>query len=275
MEFSWIPLIKNIKNIDWLYSRSKMLHLWIEILFRVSRNQESYPIGNEFIKVEPGQFISSVRRLAAAICCSREIVGEYIKILEHQGWLKREEKGNLTLFTILKKEYLPFLPSTDKKESVSYMTSDPSVNGTNLSPSLSTNPATNPATYKYNNINKKNNNNSPLLRREENLKFYEELRQNEEFWKDASLLLEMDEKFLRDKSELFFKECILKDDYKESVSGVKDHLVNWLKKLQENEKKFITNYSNTFKDNGKNTNNNRRGTEADTPRYRVGAEPKF
>lgn len=275
MEFSWIPLIRNIKTVDWLYSRSKMVHLWIEILFRVNRNPESYPIGTEFVPVAPGQFISSAKRIAAAINCSREIVGEYLKILEHQGWIKREEKGNLTLFTILKKEYLPFLPSAGKNEPEGQLPSNSPGKDIPIYTSLSTNSSTNSATYKYNNINKKNNNISSLLRREENLKFYEEIRNNNDFWEDASHLMEFDVSFLKDKSEKFFHECLLKEDYKSSMQEVKEHLVNWLKKNSIKESK--SNHTNQFqnKENGKNTNNNRRGTEADTPRYRDGAEPKF
>ena len=274
MEFSWIPLIRNIKSVEWLYSRSKMVHLWIEILLKVNRVKESYPIGSEYVAVEPGQFISSARRMAAAINCSREIVGEYLKILEHQGWIMREEKGNLTLFTILKKEYLPFLPYTCKNEpEVPSPLSSPEKE-TSISTSLSTNSTTNPATYIYN-INKKNNNIYSLLKREENLKFFEDLRRSEEFWKDAAQLMEVDEKLLKDKGESFFRESILKEDYKDTLPEVKDHLINWLKKSNLSQKNNTVKQFNKNKDNGKNTNDNRRGFDALPAQYDKSSKPKF
>ena len=107
MDLSWIPVFHQLRSVGWLYSESRMLHLWLEILFRVQRSKDTYPVKGESVEVRPGQFISSTRKLAAAISVDKDTVGRYLKILESQRWIERKVLGNVTLYTVLVMEQIP------------------------------------------------------------------------------------------------------------------------------------------------------------------------
>lgn len=107
MDLSWIPVFHQLRSVGWLYSESRMLHLWLEILFRVQRSKDTYPVKGVSVEVRPGQFISSTRKLAAAISVDKDTVGRYLKILESQRWIERKVLGNVTLYTVLVMEQIP------------------------------------------------------------------------------------------------------------------------------------------------------------------------
>lgn len=107
MNLSWIPVLHYLRNVEWLYSESRMVHLWLEILFRVQRSADTYPIKGTTIDIMPGQFVASTRKLATAIGADKDTVGRYLKILESQRWIERRDIGNATLYTILAREQIP------------------------------------------------------------------------------------------------------------------------------------------------------------------------
>ena len=107
MNLSWIPVLHHLRSVAWLYSESRMLHLWLEILFRVHRSRATYPVKGESVALAPGQFVASTRKLAAAISVDKDTVGRYLKILESQKWIDRKIMGNLTLYTVLVMEQIP------------------------------------------------------------------------------------------------------------------------------------------------------------------------
>lgn len=279
MDYSWIPIVRNIRQMDWFYGRSNLVHLWLEILFRASREPCTYPVGKEIIKLKPGQFVCSMRKLSNFLNISRNTLSDLIFILEKQGWIKKESVGNLTLFTVIKVDQMPFSQNYQSENSFSeYIKSSYTYNEDEIALSANTE-AINRAKVEAINIYNKNKINntekSSIYKREENLNFFKDIREDISFWDELSILLEIDLKTVKEKSEKFFHECLIKKDYKETVLEVKNHLINWLKKSHSNEKNNFNPNTKTFIEHGKNTNNNRRGTEADTPRYRDGAEPKF
>ena len=107
MNRSWIPVLHHLRGVGWLYSESRMVHLWLEILFRVQRSRDTYPIKGTVIDILPGQFVASTRKLAASIGADKDTVGRYLRIFESQRWISRREIGNATLYTILVMEQIP------------------------------------------------------------------------------------------------------------------------------------------------------------------------
>ncbi len=107
MNRSWIPVMHYLRNVEWLYSESRMVHLWLEILFRVQRARGTYPIKGTTIDILPGQFVASTRKLAASIGADKDTVGRYMRIFEAQKWIRRLEIGNATLYTVLVMEQIP------------------------------------------------------------------------------------------------------------------------------------------------------------------------
>lgn len=96
MNRSWIPILHLLRDVEWLYSESRMVHLWLEILFRVRRSRETYPVKGTVIEVRPGQFVASTRKLAASIGADKDTVGRYLRIFESQKWIERRDIGNAT-----------------------------------------------------------------------------------------------------------------------------------------------------------------------------------
>lgn len=96
-----------LRNVEWLYSESRMVHLWLEILFRVQRAKGTYPIKGTTINILPGQFVASTRKLAASIGADKDTVGRYMRIFEAQKWIRRLEIGNATLYTVLVMDQIP------------------------------------------------------------------------------------------------------------------------------------------------------------------------
>lgn len=96
-----------LRNVEWLYSESRMVHLWLEILFRVQRAKGTYPIKGTTIDILPGQFVASTRKLAASIGADKDTVGRYMRIFEAQKWIRRLEIGNATLYTVLVMDQIP------------------------------------------------------------------------------------------------------------------------------------------------------------------------
>ena len=88
MNRSWIPVMHYLRNEEWLYSESRMVHLWLEILFRVHRAKGTYPIKGTTIDILPGQFVASTRKLAASIGADKDTVGRYMRIFEAQKWIR-------------------------------------------------------------------------------------------------------------------------------------------------------------------------------------------
>lgn len=107
MNRSWIPVMHYLRNVEWLYSESRMVHLWLEILFRVQRAKGTYPIKGTTIDILPGQFVASTRKLAASIGADKDTVGRYMRIFEAQKWIRRLEIGNATLYTVLVMDQIP------------------------------------------------------------------------------------------------------------------------------------------------------------------------
>ena len=107
MNRSWIPVMHYLRDVEWLYSESRMVHLWLEILFRVHRAKGTYPIKGTTIDILPGQFVASTRKLAASIGADKDTVGRYMRIFEAQKWIRRLEIGNATLYTVLVMDQIP------------------------------------------------------------------------------------------------------------------------------------------------------------------------
>lgn len=238
MDYSWIPLARNLRQMDWFYSRSNLVHLWIEILYRVARKRQTYPVGNELITLEPGQFVCSIRKLASFMNINRETLSGLINLLIMQGWLKKEPVGNMTLFTVTKEDQLPLtnenqdsgnipLNKTIGKNNQPKQYNFPNNLKNDFSKEQSITSATLPATNKYNNKYK----NKIFYKREENLKFYKEIRNDQNFWLEMEILLETEKEKIKETSEEYFRECIVEKNFFETLIEFKAHLVEKLKNI--------------------------------------------
>ena len=224
-----------LRDVEWLYSESRMVHLWLEILFRVQRAKGTYPIKGTTIDILPGQFVASTRKLAASIGADKDTVGRYMRIFEAQKWIRRLEIGNATLYTVLVMDQIPGFSIMAPQDT------------TAIGPSLEAQSPTNGDTssdtvgdtfgdiyYIDNNINKKINKNSLSPAREGEI--------FEFFSKDTASLdeiagaLHSERKILEDMLPDFFQECRIKKKNHPTVQECKDHFFNWARARLERER---------------------------------------
>lgn len=244
MNLSWIPVLHQLRSVGWLYSESRLFHLWMEILFRVQRSKDTYPVKGMSVEVRPGQFISSTRRLATAISVDKDTVGRYLKILESQKWIERKVMGNVTLYTVLVMEQIPGFTIRDDTDSP-----------TNEDAKSLTVGDTSGDTFgdiNYNNKNnKKNISSSPACEEE----FFEILLRDKEAFREIALALHCKEEKLTSMYLDFVQESRIKEKRYETVLQCKEHFFNWARARLDKEKRDGT--TNADKPGGGNQGNKR------------------
>lgn len=239
MNRSWIPVLHYLRTVEWLYSHSRMVHLWIEILFRVQRSSDTYPIKGTTIEIRPGQFVASTRKLAAAIGADKDTVGRYLRIFESQKWIARNEIGNATLYTVLVSEQIPEFSIIDtpkiERESPSPDTVARTVGDTSSDTAGDT---FGDIYYINNNINK---NSLPHTHEEEIFDFFQEDKASlEEIATALRCRREKLESMLPD----FFQECRIKKKHHPDVQECKDHFFNWARARLNREQQNGISYEN-------------------------------
>lgn len=222
MNRSWIPVLHLLRDVEWLYSESRMVHLWLEILFRVRRSRETYPVKGTVIEVRPGQFVASTRKLAASIGADKDTVGRYLRIFESQKWIERQDIGNATLYTVLVTDQIPAFSIFSEPENPVGDTCP----GTSAATTGDTSSDTFGDTfgdiyYIDNNIN----NNSLSHAREEEV--FEIFKNDSAALEEIAGALRCQRKSLEEMLPDFINECRIKKKLHPTVQECKDHFFNW------------------------------------------------
>lgn len=239
MNRSWIPVLHLLRNVEWLYSESRMVHLWLEILFRVQRSRDTYPVKGTVIEVRPGQFVASTRKLAASIGADKDTVGRYLRVFESQKWIARLDIGNATLYTVLATEHIPAFSIFDTPGDT------PSDTASGVAPATvgDTSSDTFGDTfgdiyYIDNNINKIS---LPLAREEE---IFEKLKNDRSALEEISSALRCEKSWLDEVLPDFFNECAVKKKSHPSLQECKDHFFNWARARLNREQQNGTSQEN-------------------------------
>ncbi|WP_286044456.1 MULTISPECIES: hypothetical protein [Bacteroidales] len=237
MNLSWIPVLHYLRNVEWLYSESRMVHLWLEILFRVQRSADTYPIKGTTIDIMPGQFVASTRKLAAAIGADKDTVGRYLKILESQRWIERRDIGNATLYTILAREQIPEFSFYAKDRDAG--SSRPNILPTSGDTPSDTSGDTFGDIYHIeNNINK---NSLSHAHEEEIFDFFQKDKASiNEIAAALHCGVEKLEAMLAD----FFTECRIKKKHHPDAQECKDHFFNWARARLNREQQNVISQEN-------------------------------
>ena len=234
MNRSWIPVLHFLRNVEWLYSESRMVHLWLEILFRVQRSRDTYPVKGTVIEVHPGQFVASTRKLAASIGADKDTVGRYLRVFESQKWIAREDIGNATLYTVLVMEQIPAFSIFDTQgDSSSATVSDktPATVGDTSSDTFGD--TFGDIYYMNNNIN----NNSLSHAREEEV--FEIFKNDDAALEEIAKALHCEKAKLDGMLPDFFNECRIKEKHHLTPQECKDHFFNWARARLNKEQNVI------------------------------------
>lgn len=231
MNRSWIPVMHYLRDVEWLYSESRMVHLWLEILFRVHRAKGTYPIKGTTIDILPGQFVASTRKLAASIGADKDTVGRYMRIFEAQKWIRRLEIGNATLYTVLVMDQIPGFSIMAPQDTAAIGASSEAQSPTNGDTSSDTVGDTfGDIYYIDNNINK--NSLSPAREGE----VFEIFSKDTASLDEIAGALHCERKILENMLPDFFQECRIKKKNHQTVQECKDHFFNWARARLERER---------------------------------------
>lgn len=201
--------------------------------------------GDRQVTITRGQFSTSTRMLAAKLGCSRQTLFTFLDHLESTGMIRRENIANrFSIITIVdyEKTYQPLSvkrsQKQDKKIEEKPFENDVADDGRK---SIQSDGADRRLDRKLDHIKKdknikKENTSISSLPRAKNEKFYQEIRESETFWSDASQGLSENPDKLRQMGEHCFGELMTKGKMKESREEVEEHLFNWLRRALEFER---------------------------------------
>ena len=252
-------------------------------------------IGNKSYRVERGQFAITIKALASRLECSKQTLLTFISKLEECGMIKRERPSErFSIFTIVGiDEYLGANETSQNAECGNLAKNDnstttpeqnvPQNNHSDITPALN---VTNldattflPRAYTfpivYNNYYSSST--ARACTREENLKFYDELRNSDTFWEEMAKGLGIPIQKVRELAEESFHEFLTKGKLKSDRREVESLLFNWIRKKIEIKNRIIKT-SNTYPHYANRTkspqiSNSNNATNFD-PRRGVDAPPR-
>jgi len=100
----WIKLYAGIKN-SAVWSDPLRLKAWIDILISANYRDKEWFQHGEVVKVQRGQFVTSIRSLSKSWKCSRDTVRRILKQFDDLGMIRHEVRpGKYTLITVVKYE---------------------------------------------------------------------------------------------------------------------------------------------------------------------------
>lgn len=228
----------------------RMTGIWMTILSLACQEEATVEMCGKTYTLQRGQLATSLTRLSSEIGCSRPTLIKYLKMLEDEHELVRTTIGQkFAIYTICRFDY--FFPlkqnkyssceeekekkevyssSYNKKKNISF--GDFSLKSSSTKEKReSTPPDTKPElTYSEKKTREK--------------EWHKEIENDTEVWNELSVAFGMPPEKILPYARQYFAECLVKDDFHESVSKVKGHFINWMKKSIEYQKKIAT-QSNT------------------------------
>ncbi len=250
----WIALSRDIDR-HWIWLDARRFQMWVQMILWAQYRDGDVWVGTKTISLKRGQFVTTLKTLAGYMRCSKQTVLTFLKVLESSEMIRREKHAKFTVITIVNYDKYQLSGTAEK-----HLSEDTSNQPT---PNRSLDRKLDPIKEI---INKKEKN-SYIETREKNLKFYQELRDADDFWQRSSEALSISESSLKEHAEKFFEELIAKEDFRENLQEVRTYLFNWLrKKFDTRQKQDNNNHpQKTETANGTTETDSRRGVDAPTP----------
>ena len=103
----WISLHRKIQdNILWQDKPFSKGQAWIDLLLSANHKKNEVLLGNEVIEVEPGQFVTSIRKLADRWGWSNTKINNFFKLLEKKDMATKKSDTKKTVIKVHKyKDY--------------------------------------------------------------------------------------------------------------------------------------------------------------------------
>lgn len=95
----WIKIHRDLDK-HWLSKDMEKLGRWIDLLILANYEDKKTLIGEEFIIVKRGEFVTSYSFLANRWNCSKSTVSKFIELLESDGMISKKVERKATILTI-------------------------------------------------------------------------------------------------------------------------------------------------------------------------------
>ncbi len=207
----WIAIHRKIID-NWIWSEAIYLKRWLDLLFCAAWEPTIWRCGSIKINLERGQLVTSVRRLIHRWGSNGRFITEFLDILEDENMIRREKVQKLTIITIV---------NYDKYQCVIIPPDNPvSAEGRLRSWSQS-------EQHNKQENNKNINQQITISREEENLKFYEELRNSDFSLEQAAMTLGCTKHELLELLNKFMGEQNFKQTQHRDFSDFRNHFFDW------------------------------------------------
>ena len=115
----WIRIYRQIKD-NWIWKNDEPFDkrsAWIDLILSVNHKKKKIPFENDFIEIERGQILTSIKQLADKWKWSRHKVSDFLDQLEQDTMIVQVRDIRKTLISIV--NYDIYQPYNEKKDIVS------------------------------------------------------------------------------------------------------------------------------------------------------------
>lgn len=112
----WIKIYRQIRN-HWIWKDKEPFDkrsAWIDLLLSVNHKSKKVPFENDFIEIERGQTLISIKQLAERWRWSRHKVSNYLNQLEQDTMIIQVRDTKKTLISIV--NYSKYQPALEEKD---------------------------------------------------------------------------------------------------------------------------------------------------------------
>lgn len=211
----YINLYRDIEN-HWVWLDPRRFQWWIQLLFMAAWEPKTVAFGSETVSLKRGQLATTIRALMRRWGAHSQAALAFLSILETQKMIVRESCSKMTIITICNYDlYQSEVPrnsekSKRKSKRKSQQTKEEKTEETkNLIPIT--------------------------LSREQDLKFFEELKKDLSFFEQMAMNLHSDVQTLIQLATKFSQEMLLKEKFHPSYSEYRQHFYNWANLKIQNE----------------------------------------
>lgn len=205
----FINLQRDIEN-HWLWLDPRRFQWWLQLLFMATWEPKTVAFGSESVKLQRGQIATTIRALMRRWGAHSQAALSFLAILENEKMITRESNQKMTIITIV---------NYDKYQSESSQILENSKRNSKRKSQQN----------KEENKEEQKNLISISLTREQDLKFFEDLMNDEVFFEQAAMTLHAELQSLRQLAEQFSQEMLTKEKFHPSFSEYRQHFFNWAK----------------------------------------------
>ena len=126
MSGGWIHLHRSILD-HWTFSDPVVLKAWIYVLLATNHKEAKVLFDGDLIFINKGQFVTSVRKFAEKVGCTRRKAEKLLELFECDGMIRREKCKRGTLLTV---ENYSFYQNTRDSEDTNESTTESTTEST-------------------------------------------------------------------------------------------------------------------------------------------------